>query len=133
MRAVLILLPVLLLVPAGCTSESRLAAEFYFPQGTTTRIKVDIETKYRNSGLYFHLTEALERPHGFGRIVDVELIAEDGTTYRPQEIRDVNGQGKLIMAVCDNIPRGTPIRRVNITAHENLRGEKIKWWSGAWK
>lgn len=123
----------LAVVTAGCSSESKLAEEFYFPQGTTTQIKVDIETKYPNSGLYFHLTEALERPSGFRKIVGIELVDGDGGIYRPEEIRDINGKGKLIVAVCDNIPRNTRIRLVKITAYENLQGEKIKWWSGGLK
>lgn len=118
------------LLLAGCSSEQRLAGDFYLPQGTTTSIKVDLETKYPDNSLYFHLTKPLDKANGFSRIVGVELIDSNGRTYRADDIRDMNGQGKLIVAVCSGIPPGTRIGLIRITAYEELRGEKINWWSG---
>jgi hypothetical protein len=123
----------LCLLLAGCSDERRLAGDFYLPQGTTTSVKVDIETKYPDSSLYFHLTEPLEKTTEFSRIVGVELIDSNGTVYRADDIRDLKGQGKLIVAVCSGIPRGTRIGLIRITAYTNLRGEKINWWSGTFE
>jgi|GEM_PF-5125648 len=118
---------------AGCSSERKLAGDFYLPQGTTTSIKVDIETKYPDNSLYFHLTEPLEKTTEFSRIVGIELMDSNGTVYRAEDIRDMKGQGKLIVAVCSGIPRGTRIELIRITAYANLHGEKINWWSGTFE
>lgn len=123
----------LCLLLAGCSSEQKLAGDFYLPVGTTTSIKVDLETKYPDSSLYFHLTKPLKKTTEFSRIVGVELVDSKGATYRADDIRDINGLGKLIVAVCSGIPRGTRIVLIRITAYEDLRGEKINWWSGSMK
>lgn len=62
--------------------------------------------------------------------LSITLTDVNGKTYKPEKIWDINGSRKDIIAVCNNIPRGTRITNIKIVALNNLKVLKIRWWNG---
>ena len=117
----------------GCSQEASLAGSFHIPEGSSLDFQTDMKvanTSY--SGIYFTLSEipATKGGRDFSDFLSVELRDDNGQVFHPEKIWDINGQRRDVVASFKNIPIGTRIKQVRIKALQELRGDKIRWWSG---
>jgi len=61
------------------------------------------------------------------------LIDNVGKSHRPENIQDINGSKRDIVASYNNLPRGLDIQVIKLVALKDLEGSKIRWWSGKLK
>lgn len=123
-----------LLLP-GCSQETSLVDDFHVPEGESLYLQTHISVAYPDSGLYFSLSEipASKQDRDFSSFLNVEFYDNQGHVFRPERIWDINGQRRDIVAFCNNIPQGTRIKQVKIEALRDLKGTRIRWWSGRLK
>lgn len=133
--AIASLLFVCLFVLPGCSNEVKIADNFQLPKGADVNIQTDLHATHSHSGLYFTLRGVPEakKDRDFTDYIRLELFDEKGKSFRPQKIWDINGNRRNIKAICDNIPKGTHIKMIRIVALQNLKGSKIRWWTGELK
>jgi len=62
--------------------------------------------------------------------MSITLTDLNGKTYTPKNIWDVNGSRRDVIAICNNIPRGTKITNIRVVALQDLKVSKIRWWNG---
>jgi hypothetical protein len=67
----------------------------------------------------------------FSDFISAELINDKGEIIHPNKIWDINGQKRDVVAFCNNIPKRTHIKQIRIEALQELKGNKIRWWSGS--
>jgi len=117
---------------SGCSEEVLLASRFELPQGSQVSYRTDIAVSYPHSGLYFELSgiPTSKKDRDFSDFINITFVAENGQTYKPEEIVDINGQRRDIVAYCNNIAEGTRIKQVRIKALQKIQGNKIRWWTG---
>ena len=116
----------------GCSEEVSLTSTFELLQGDQVTYNTDISVSYTHSGLYFELSgiPTSKKDRDFSDFIDITFVAENGQTYKPEEIVDINGQRRDIIAYCNNIAEGTRINQVKIKALQKIQGDKIRWWTG---
>ena len=124
-----------LILLSSCSSETLVTEEFQLPAGASINIRTDLQPKYRDSGLYFSLREipAIKKDRDFTDFISLQLIDEKGVAYRPENIWDINGSKKDIVASFSSLPKGAHIKNIKITALQDLEGSKIRWWTGKLK
>lgn len=116
----------------GCSEEVLLTSHFELLQGVQFTYNTDIAASYTHSGLYFELSDipTAKKDRDFSDFINITFVAENGQTYKPDEIVDINGQRRDIVAYCNNIAKGTRIKQVRIKALRTIQGNKIRWWTG---
>jgi hypothetical protein len=117
----------------GCSRETQLAAAFHFPTGSTFSFQTNVSVAYAHSGLYFSLSDipVAKNDRDFSDFISIELINDKGEIIHPEKIWDINGQKRDVVAFCNNIPKRTHIKQIRIEALQELKGNKIRWWSGS--
>lgn len=97
--------------------------------------QTDVSVTCAHSGLYFSMSDVLstKNDRDFSDFLAVELLDDKGQVFSPEKIWDINGQRRDIVAFCNNIPKGTHIRQIEVKSFKNLKGSRIRWWSGQLK
>ena len=116
----------------GCSKDTPIATTFSLPKGSEITLQDELSTSHSDKELIFELTEIPEskKDRDFSDHISVTLTDASGKTYKPEKIWDINGFRRDIIAVCNNIPKGTKITSVKIVALKDLKGTKIRWWNG---
>ncbi|MFC1813933.1 hypothetical protein ACFL03_14710 [Thermodesulfobacteriota bacterium] len=116
----------------GCSSETPIATNFILNNGSEITFHHKISTSYPDKELIFELSGIPEtkKDRDFSDYMDITLTDVNGETYKPEKTWDVNGSRRDIIAICNNIPRGTKITTIKIVALNNLKVLKVRWWNG---
>ena len=126
------LLAALILVLYGCSEQAVISGSFELSKGASMVLHTDVNVAYTHSGVYFDLIGVSDskQDRDFADFMSLELLDGKGNAFRPQKIWDINGNKRNIVAFCDNIPTGTNIKTIRVVAHQDLKGTKIRWWTG---
>lgn len=116
----------------GCSEDTPIATTFFLPKGSEITLQDELSTWYSDKELIFELTEIPEskKDRDFSDYISVTLTDSSGKKHKPEKIWDINGFRRDIIAVCNNIPKGSKITSVKIVALKDLKGTKIRWWNG---
>jgi hypothetical protein len=120
------------LIVAGCSKDIPIAASFSLPKGSEITLQSTLSNSYPDKELIFTLVDIPEskKERDFSDYIGVTFSDASGKTYNPEKIWDINGGRRDIVAVCNNIPKGTIITAVKIVAFKDLKGTGIRWWNG---
>lgn len=120
---------------SGCSSSTHVADEFQLLAGKSIKIHVEIQSKFTDSGLYFTLRDIpiTKKDRDFTDFIDLELLDEQGKSYRPEKIWDINGSKRDIVASFHELPKNTYIKTIKITALQDLDVTNLRWWTGKFK
>ena len=121
-----------ILLVLGCSSNTPIATDLILSKGSEITFYNKIGTSYPDKELIFELNGIPEtkEDRDFSDYMNITLTDVNGKTYKPEKIWDINGSRRDIVAVCNNIPRGTRITTIKIVALNNLKVLKIRWWNG---
>ena len=121
-----------ILLVCGCSSNTPIATNFILNKGSEITFHPKISTSYPDKELIFELYGIPEtkKHRDFSDYMSITLTDLNGKTYTPEKIWDINGSRRDIIAICNNIPRGTKITTIKIVALQDLKVSKIRWWNG---
>jgi hypothetical protein len=116
----------------GCSKDTPVATNFFLPKGSEITLQDELSTSHSDKELIFELTDIPEskKDRDFSDYISIILTDASGKTYKPEKIWDINGFRRDVIAVCNNIPRGTKITSIKVVALKDLKGTKIRWWTG---
>lgn len=120
------------LILGGCSKDTPIATTFNLPKGAEITLQSELGTSHPDKELIFELTGIPDskKDRDFSDYLSVTLTDASGKTYRSEKIWDINGSRREIIAICNNIPKGTKIISVQIVALKDLKGSEIRWWNG---
>lgn len=120
------------LIVSGCSKDTPIATTFNLPKGSEITLQSALSTLHPDKELIFELSGIpnSKNDRDFSDYLSVTLTDVSGKTYRPEKIQDINGSRRDIIAICNNIPKGTKIISVQIIALQDLKGTGIRWWNG---
>jgi hypothetical protein len=119
----------------GCSNETPMTGAFKLPAGASITFVTQFQSTDSDSGVYFALSGIPETRtnRDYTDYMSLELIDDVGKSHRPENIRDINGSRRDIVASCNNLPRGLDIQAIKLVALKDLEGSKIRLWSGKLK
>lgn len=116
----------------SCSSDTPIATNFTLNKGSEITFHCKINTSYPDKELIFELNDIPEskEDRDFTDYIRVTLSDLNGKTYAPERIWDINGYRKDVIAIYNNIPKGTNIVAIKIVALQDLKISKVRWWNG---